>query len=52
MQHKAVLIEAFNALYMINKPGEIIDIPFRWKKEVYDNYAMKKLVNPVELYSK
>jgi D-proline reductase (dithiol) PrdB len=34
-QQKAVLREAFQALYSIKKPGEIVDIPFKWKKHVY-----------------
>ncbi|MBI4596606.1 MAG: hypothetical protein HY730_09580 [Candidatus Tectomicrobia bacterium] len=34
-QQRAVLMQAFNALYGIKKPGEIIDVPFRWKKEKY-----------------
>ncbi|MDF1593934.1 MAG: hypothetical protein P1P89_20700 [Desulfobacterales bacterium] len=34
-QHRAVLTKAFEALYQINTPGEIVDIPFRWKRETY-----------------
>ena len=43
-QHRAVLIEMFNALYTIKKPGEIIDIPFKWKRESYNRYFEKTLV--------
>ncbi len=34
-QQRAVLKEAFKALYSIEKPGEIINIPFRWRREKY-----------------
>ncbi len=34
-QQRAVLMEMFNALYSINKPGEIKDIAFSWKNEVF-----------------
>ncbi len=34
-QQRAVLNEAFKALYTIDKPGEIIDIPFKWRRETY-----------------
>jgi hypothetical protein len=37
-QQRAVLIEMFNALYTIKKPGEIIDIPFKWKRGSYNDY--------------
>ncbi|GBE00443.1 hypothetical protein BMS3Abin07_02494 [bacterium BMS3Abin07] len=36
-QQRAVLVEAFNALYSITTPGKIVDIPFRWKREKYNN---------------
>lgn len=38
LQQRAVLIEAFNALYAIQEPGEIIDLPFTWRKESYEAY--------------
>jgi len=34
-QQRAVLIKAFKALQQIKTPGEIVDIPFRWKRETY-----------------
>jgi len=34
-QHRAVLQKAFDALYTINQPGTIADVPFRWKRETY-----------------
>jgi hypothetical protein len=30
-----------NALYTTDKPGEIVDLPFNWKKETYDDYRDK-----------
>lgn len=38
-QQRAVLVEAFRALYKIEKPGEIIDLPFQWRRGNYDEYA-------------
>ena len=34
-QQRAVLEKAFEALQHIMIPGEIVDIPFRWKREIY-----------------
>lgn len=34
-QQRTVLVEAFSALYAIDEPGSIIDIPLRWKRERY-----------------
>jgi hypothetical protein len=34
-QQRAVLTEAFNALYTIKTPGEILDLPFRWRRHKY-----------------
>jgi len=42
-QQRAVIIEAFKALYSINKAGEIIDIPFKWKKHKYDKSNIETL---------
>jgi hypothetical protein len=35
-QQRAVLTEAFNALYTIDVPGKIIDLPFKWRRHQYD----------------
>jgi hypothetical protein len=45
-QQRAVLIEAFRALYSIDKPGDIINIPFKWKKRKYDESGMETLKEP------
>jgi hypothetical protein len=34
-QQRTVLLEAFRALYRIATPGEIIDLPFRWRRHDY-----------------
>jgi D-proline reductase (dithiol) PrdB len=31
-QQRTVLMEAFNALYSITTPGQIVDLPFKWKR--------------------
>ena len=41
-QQRAVLIEMFNALYTISNAGEIIDVPFKWKRTSYSNYFEMK----------
>ncbi len=42
-QQRRVLIAAFKALSTITTPGEIVDLPYRWRKEKYnqDNAALK-----------
>jgi len=37
-QQRAVLLEAFRALYQIEQAGTIIDAPFRWRRENYQDY--------------
>ena len=34
-QHAAVLQSAFDALYAIQTPGTIIDLPFKWRRHQY-----------------
>ncbi|ORJ60616.1 hypothetical protein [Geothermobacter hydrogeniphilus] len=36
-QQRAVLFETFRALYAIDTPGTIIDLPFRWRRENYSD---------------
>ncbi len=42
-QQRTVLMEAFRALYAIRNPGTIVDLPYRWRKEKYDDRAGKKI---------
>ncbi len=37
-QQRAVLLKALDALYQIEEPGTIIDLPFRWRREKYPDY--------------
>ncbi len=37
-QHRAILFEAFRALYQIEQAGTIVDLPFRWRREKYTDY--------------
>ena len=37
-QQRAVVLESFRALYQIKEPGSIVDLPFRWRREKYDDY--------------
>jgi D-proline reductase (dithiol) PrdB len=43
-QQRAVLAEAFKALYSIEKPGEILDIPFKWRRQSYSDCTIKELM--------
>lgn len=45
-QQRAVLMEAFKALYSIDKPGRIIDVPFKWKKQKYDEAGIETSEKP------
>ncbi len=37
-QQRTVVLEALKALYAITTPGEIIDLPFRWRRHDYSSY--------------
>lgn len=37
-QQRAMLVEAFRALYKIECPGTIVDLPFKWRREDYCKY--------------
>jgi D-proline reductase (dithiol) PrdB len=47
-QQWAVLAEAFKALYAIRTPGEIVDLPFRWRREKYnlESISMAEIGKP------
>ncbi len=38
-QQRAVVLEALRALYNITLPGEIVDLPFRWRRHDYSTYV-------------
>jgi hypothetical protein len=46
LQQRTVLFETFKALYAIPKPGEIIDLPFRWRREDYSGYREPTYLGP------
>jgi enoyl-[acyl-carrier-protein] reductase (NADH) len=33
-----MLVQAFKALYSIDCGGQIIDLPYKWRREKYDVY--------------
>ncbi len=45
-QQRAVVLEAFRALYSITTPGEIVDLPFRWRRHDYESYVEPGLFEP------
>ena len=45
LQQRAVVLEALNALYRIRTPGEIVDLPFRWRREDYSTYQAPTVVD-------
>jgi len=46
-QQRTVLMEAFAALYSIETPGGIVDLPYRWKKESYRLYKATQEIHGV-----
>jgi D-proline reductase (dithiol) PrdB len=47
-QQRAVILEAFRLLYSATSPGEIVDLPFRWRRHDYDSYEEPKNFVPVQ----
>jgi len=35
IQQRTVILEALNALYQIQEPGTIVDLPYKWRREKY-----------------
>ena len=46
-QQRAVILEAFRALYSAAAPGEIVDLPFRWRRYDYEGYEEPKSFVPI-----
>ncbi len=44
-QQRVVLAEAFRALYSIDRPGAIIDLPYRWRREQYGGTDIKRILS-------
>ena len=49
LQQSAVIVEAFIALHEINKPGEVVDIPYRWRKEKYTEEHLEDLIDKLSI---
>jgi len=47
-QQRAVILEAFRALYATATPGEIVDLPFRWRRFDYDSYEEPREFSPLK----
>lgn len=45
-QQRVVLAEAFSALCAITRPGEIIDLPYRWRREQYGDKDINAILEP------
>jgi len=45
-QQRVVLAETFRALCTIELPGEIIDLPYRWRRERYDDKDITAILAP------
>jgi hypothetical protein len=43
-QQRVVLAEALRALNAIRKPGTIIDLPYKWKREKYEGIDIRALL--------
>ncbi len=43
-QQRVVLAEAFRALLIIKEPGAIIDLPYRWRRETYDDKDIRAIL--------
>ncbi len=43
-QQRVVLAEALHALTTINEPGTIRDLPYRWRRERYENIDILKIL--------
>jgi D-proline reductase (dithiol) PrdB len=43
-QQRVVLAETLRALYAIQDPGTIIDLPYRWRREKYEDIDINVLL--------
>ena len=46
-QQRVVILEAFKVLYTATSPGEIVDLPFRWRRHDYESYEEPKSFLPI-----
>lgn len=47
-QQRVVLAEAFAALCSIERAGEIIDLPYRWRRELYERMDPSAIMAPCD----
>jgi len=43
-QQRVVLAEALHALMAIREPGTIIDLPYKWRREKYEDIDIRGLL--------
>jgi hypothetical protein len=43
-QQRVVLAEALRALFTIGEPGTIVDLPYRWRRERYENRDIRDML--------
>ncbi len=44
-QQRVVLAEALRALNAIREPGAILDMPYRWRREKYEDIDVKRILS-------
>ncbi len=44
-QQRVVLAETLRALHSITEPGAIVDLPYRWRRERYDDRTIRELLS-------
>jgi hypothetical protein len=45
-QQRTVLVAALDNLYSISTPGQIVDLPYKWKREKQSLYEKAKMGRP------
>ena len=46
-QQRVVLAEALRALYKIREPGAILDMPYRWRREQFNDEDVSSILRDV-----
>jgi len=45
-QQRVVVAEAFRALCTLSRPGQIVDLPYRWRRERYQEVDIRTILAP------
>jgi hypothetical protein len=45
-QQRVVLAEAFRVLCNMSRPGQIVDLPYRWRRERYQSADVRDILSP------